>query len=172
MKVHGQTVIEKPNLISKYNKALDHNTRCGLKKTDGSKKRLIFVRTNSELSFKNVEERPLPSKPQKDEPKVIRNIEAETLISTIGKRLLADIHEIFKTRKVSNIKTKRLLAHLCSNQEKPWATFCSGQNLNSRKLSSLLKGFGIHSRDIRFKQGVYKGYRKKWFMKAYRRLKT
>jgi hypothetical protein len=147
MSEHGKNVLKKPSLAFKL------RARSRITKTDETDR-------NGQL----------PVKPQ-SEPAVTRKSETETDATAIGTLLVSDIISLFNARNVSKMKTKRLLACLCTDQEKPWATFCSGQNLNSRKLSSLLKEFSIHSKDIRFKSGVVKGYRKEWFKRAIRHLK-
>ncbi len=92
------------------------------------------------------------------------------IISKSAKRLLKDIIAIFKAKNSYKMRSKRLLAHLCSDAKKPWATFCRGcRNLNYRQLSALLREFGIRSKDMRFKNRSYKGYQKEWFVDAVRR---
>lgn len=84
-----------------------------------------------------------------------------------GILLLMDIHNIFRAKNVSKLRTKNLLAMLCTNIF--WATYCSGKKINARRLSKILQGeFGIHSKDIRFKAGVFKGFYRKSITTAYR----
>jgi hypothetical protein len=85
-------------------------------------------------------------------------------------QLLMDIHNIFQAKKASKIRTKNLIDMLCKN--KLWATFCSGRCINARRLSTMLGEFGIHSKDIRFKSGVFKGFYRKSIAKAFRHLKS
>ncbi|MBC7949667.1 MAG: DUF3631 domain-containing protein [Chitinophagaceae bacterium] len=85
--------------------------------------------------------------------------------------LLRDIYDIFRVKKVSKIRTKNLIAILCTNNL--WATYCSGKKINARRLSNILQGeFGIHSKDIRFKAGVFKGFYRKTIAEACRRFKV
>jgi hypothetical protein len=79
---------------------------------------------------------------------------------SIAAQLLADINIIFRAKNVSKLRTTSLLSALCADADKPWATFCNGRCINARKLSSILGEYrtGIHSKDIRFKAGVFKGY--------------
>jgi len=71
--------------------------------------------------------------------------------------LLRDIHDIFDAKRVTKLRTTRLLAALCSDHAKQWASLCEG-GISARRLNTLLKRFGLHSRDIRFKAGVFKGF--------------
>jgi hypothetical protein len=84
--------------------------------------------------------------------------------SQLGTQLLSDIRGIFKTRKVAELRTQSILDALAL--KKPWASICSGKAINSRRLAALLKPFGIHSRDLRFTDGAFKGYKKEWFTSA------
>jgi len=86
----------------------------------------------------------------------------------ISKSVVTDIIDIFKVANKSKMRSKQLLGYLCSDPEKPWATYCRGRALTYQRLSALLVEFGIYSRDIRFKKGVFKGYQKKWFDDARR----
>ena len=66
-----------------------------------------------------------------------------------------------------------LLAALCADRNKPWATFCNGNKISARRLNTILqKEFGLHSKDIRFKSGVFKGFYKKMIVETYRRFKN
>lgn len=88
---------------------------------------------------------------------------------SLGIQLLTDALAVFKTRTSSKIRSKRLITLLCADPQKHWATLGhSGKPISARKLSSILKEFKVHSRDIRFKAGVFKGYRRQWIKKAYR----
>lgn len=90
---------------------------------------------------------------------------------SIAAQLLADINIIFRTKNVSKLRTTSLLSALCADADKPWATFCNGRSISARRLSSILSEFrtGIHSKDIRFKAGVFKGYYRKTIAEACRR---
>lgn len=86
-----------------------------------------------------------------------------------GILLLTEIHNIFRAKKVSKIRSKNLIAMLCTNIF--WATYCGGKKINSRRLNKILQvEFGIHSKDIRFKAGVFKGFNRKTITTACRRL--
>lgn len=118
----------------------------------------------------DVADRPLTAVKKKAAVKISGSEVSE---KSIGIRALFDVMAVFEAKNNSKLRTKRLLIFLCADKEKPWATFSQqGLKIGAKQLASILKPFGIHSKDIRFKKGVYKGYRKKWFTDAYRRVKA
>ena len=88
------------------------------------------------------------------------NLPKEKKLRKAAERLLADIYDIFNTTNDSKITTRELITTLCSDDTKPWAKYCEGKLLNSRRLASLLEQFGIGSVDIRFGTKINKGYEK------------
>ncbi|SRR5579885_2357059 len=72
--------------------------------------------------------------------------------------LLADIEEIIETKQTDRISTADLIAGLCSDVEKPWATYNRGQSITPRQVASRLKEFGIVSNTIRLGATTAKGY--------------
>jgi hypothetical protein len=62
-----------------------------------------------------------------------------------GVEVLADIKVEFDKRSRPAITTKKLIAELCADEEKPWATYNRGQRITDRQLAKLLKPFGIIS---------------------------
>ena len=81
-----------------------------------------------------------------------------------GTQLLTDIKGIFNKNE-SKIRTQHILDTLAD--KKPWSTICNGKPIDARRLSLLIKPYGIHSMDLRFADGsAYKGYRKEWFTEA------
>jgi hypothetical protein len=89
--------------------------------------------------------------------------------STVGDELLADIREIFDGRQESKISTADLLAVLCFDAEKPWATYSRGRPLSHHQLARKLKGYGIRSKNVRIGHDVAKGYERGWFEDAFAR---
>ncbi len=85
--------------------------------------------------------------------------------SQLDTQLLSEIKGIFKIRKVAELRTQSILDALAL--KKPWTSICRGKAINSRRLAALLKPFGIHSRDLRFTDGAFKGYKKEWFVQGY-----
>lgn len=84
--------------------------------------------------------------------------------------LLADIQEIFESRKTVKISTSDLINALCEDAEKSWATYNRGKSLSPRQLSTKLRDYGIASKTIRL--GAYetaKGYELEQFQDAFTR---
>ena len=99
---------------------------------------------------------------------------AKALIPTSSKglitQLLDDIAQAFDTIKDDKISSAQLVALLCADPERPWATFNNGRAIGYHQLRGLLDEFDIHSDDIRFPSGkVLKGYRLEWFKDAFAR---
>ncbi|HXY51808.1 MAG TPA: DUF3631 domain-containing protein, partial [Terriglobales bacterium] len=76
----------------------------------------------------------------------------------MGLRLLADTRDIFTQQQSDRLPTSQLLLLLQTRDESPWSEFDHGRPLSAFRLSKLLKPFGVRPRDIRFDQGVQKGY--------------
>ena len=94
----------------------------------------------------------------------------ESLSLSIGTELLADIQEIFEHKKVDRIPSAELIKELCSDDEKPWATYNKGFQIKPRQLAGRLKGYGIHSKTIRIGFGeTPKGYEVSQFKEAFSR---
>lgn len=95
--------------------------------------------------------------------------ESEQLQSA-GTELLADIQEIFETRRVQRISSADLLTHLFNDEEKPWATWNRGRPMTPRQLSKKLSEYGVSSANIKFGYGdVRKGYRADQFADTFSR---
>jgi len=82
---------------------------------------------------------------------------AEEVVS-IGEQLLTDILDVFANRIDDKIQTAELIPLLCSDDEKPWATYHRGQNITPLVLGRMLKPFGISSRGLRFGAKVKRGF--------------
>ena len=89
--------------------------------------------------------------------------------STVGDELLADIREIFDRRQESKISTADLLASLCLDEEKPWATYRRDRPLSNHQLARKLKGYGIRSKNVRIGHDVAKGFERGQFEDAFAR---
>lgn len=114
---------------------------------------------------KRVIEKLLPATPKAASPKVVRT--RSNIDSHLAESLLSDVRAIFKQKKGEcQLRTQVILDALCADKKKPWATFCNGNAIGPRQLASLLKPYGIHSRDLRFNGSAYKGYRLEWFQDA------
>jgi len=119
------------------------------------------------LSFASVEK---PASRKKSKKSVIEKLLPATPKACIRDRadsLLMDVKAIFKQKKgACQLRTQVILDALCADKKKPWATFCTGNPIGARQLASLLKPYGIHSRDLRFSGSAFKGYKREWFLNA------
>ena len=75
---------------------------------------------------------------------------------TTGIELLSDIREIFIDR--GKVSTADLITLLCSDEERPWATFNRGKPITPRQVAKRLREYGIHSHTIRVGVDTAKGY--------------
>ena len=89
----------------------------------------------------------------------------------LNTQLLKDLVKIFKLEKTPYIRTRDLIAGLCADPSKPWASYFRGSNITARHLSGLLKPYGLSSICIYYKEGNAKGYLKKAVTAAYLNLK-
>jgi hypothetical protein len=101
----------------------------------------------------------------KSESKVDRknSVQVET-------QILRDLVKIFKLQKVQYIRTRDLIAYLCADPSKPWASYYRGSNLTARHLSALLKPWGVSSCCLYYKEGNAKGYKLSAVTQAFRRI--
>lgn len=93
---------------------------------------------------------------------------ADSLTESVGSEMLADIQEVFEHKRVSKISTADLIAALCEDEEKGWATYNRGRPLSPRQLARKLDGYGIKSKTIRV--GSYdtpKGFERTQFEDAF-----
>lgn len=97
-------------------------------------------------------------------------VESKNQVS-LSTQLLKDLVKILKSQKSPYIRTRDLIAALCADPSKPWASYFRGSNITARHLSALLKPFGVSSCCIYYKEGNAKGYLKKAVTAAYRSLK-
>jgi len=94
----------------------------------------------------------------------------ENLSQSFGTELLSDIQEIFERNGIDRISTAELIKELCSDDEKPWATFNKGFQIKPRQIAAKLKGYGIHSKTVRTGYGeTPKGYEVNQFKEAFSR---
>lgn len=63
---------------------------------------------------------------------------SESVAQTVGTELLADIREIFGDDR-DRITTAELIRLLCSDEEKPWATYNRGNSISPRQVARRLK---------------------------------
>jgi len=96
----------------------------------------------------------------------------DTSTQTIGTELLVDIQEIFDVKRIDRISTTDLIESLCTDDEKPWATYNRGKSISPRQIANKLKGYGIQSKPIRIGKDVVKGYAQNQFDDAFSRYIT
>jgi Protein of unknown function (DUF3631) len=84
--------------------------------------------------------------------------------------LLQDIWEAFEATgdSLGRITSAKLAAALAAMEDRPWARWLGGAEINAIALAHLLKPFGIWPRTFRFANGSRgKGYDRKQFLKAW-----
>lgn len=92
----------------------------------------------------------------------------DILHDRVARRLLKDCIEVSGNR--SKIRTIKLVDLLNATEEMPWSIYNAGKPISYNHLWRILAKFDIHSTDIRFKSGVFKGFRTEWFLRAWRRV--
>jgi Protein of unknown function (DUF3631) len=90
--------------------------------------------------------------------------------TTYRLRLLADIRSIYLENDVKvGMSTSRLLTLLVTIEEAPWGRYY-GRTLEARDIAALLRHYGIHSQNIKMKNGrVPKGYKRAPLQDAWER---
>jgi len=96
----------------------------------------------------------------------------ETVTPTIGTELLADIQEVFETKRIGRISTSDLIAALCEDDEKTWATYNRGKSISPRQIANKLRGYGIQSKTVRIGSDRAKGFEREQFKDAFSRYIT
>ncbi len=92
---------------------------------------------------------------------------------SLSAELLADIQEVFDSKKVIRLPTSELLDALVQNDEAPWATYNRGKPMNPRQLGKRLKEYGISSKDLKISfANVKKGFDLDQFEDAFKRYLT
>lgn len=94
----------------------------------------------------------------------------EGATQSTGAELLTDIAEIFEQTRRERITTADLIQELCSDDEKPWATYNRGKPLSPRQLGKKLNGYGIQSKNLKLGYNtVKKGFEHSQFAEAFAR---
>jgi len=89
-------------------------------------------------------------------------------VKHLGPQLLTDIYHIFLGIDEDRIRSEELSNSLCV-RNKLWATYNQGENINFKQISDILKLYGIQSKEIRFGDKTYKGYKREFFAEAFSR---
>lgn len=94
----------------------------------------------------------------------------EGATQSTGVELLTDIAEVFEQTRRERITTADLIEDLCSDDEKPWATYNRGKPLSPRQLGRKLNGYGIQSKNLKLGYNtVKKGFERAQFTEAFAR---
>jgi len=88
---------------------------------------------------------------------------------TTGVQLLSDMHEIFAAKRVDRLSSHDLIAELCADDEKRWATYNRGFPITPTQIAKRLREYGILSKTIRTGGGTLKGYNLDQFKDAFAR---
>jgi hypothetical protein len=83
--------------------------------------------------------------------------------------LLADIKACFDNHDALRMRSKSLVDALVAHEDSSWRECNKGGRLSQAGLARLLAPFDIEPRDIRFENGIFKGYRRKDFEDAWAR---
>jgi len=90
--------------------------------------------------------------------------------ASISNELLADIQEVFESKRASKISTADLINALTEDTEKSWATYNRGRPLSPKQLANKLRDYDIYSKSIWLGYGkTPKGYELKQFEDAFDR---
>jgi len=95
-------------------------------------------------------------------------VDSKNSVLPTNTQILKDLVKIFKLQKTQYIRTRDLIADLCADPAKPWATYFRGSNITPRQLSALLKPYGVSSCCIYYKEGNAKGYNCQSVIRAFR----
>jgi putative DNA primase/helicase len=77
----------------------------------------------------------------------------------MGELLLSDLRQYFQALHTDKIGSQALAEWLKLQEERPWAVYGKQQKpITVRQIAGLLKAFGIHSKQVRAKEGNVKGY--------------
>lgn len=88
---------------------------------------------------------------------------------SVSNELLADIQEVFETKRVHKISTADLINALTEDTEKSWATYNRGKPLSAKQLANKLRDYGVCSKTIRLGYETIKGYELNQFSDAFDR---
>ncbi len=93
----------------------------------------------------------------------------QDVIESPSTTLLVDIKSIFVEPSNDRIFSQDLCDRLASMEERPWATWNKGKPLDQTRLSSLLRPYGIGSKNVRIGTEQRRGYELTQFESAFER---
>ena len=103
---------------------------------------------------------------------VALKLSASDKSTSISNELLADIQEVFESKRASKISSADLIKTLTDDEEKSWATYNRGKPLTPKQLANKLKDYGIQSKLIRNGYDVYRGFELAQFEESFSRYLT
>lgn len=86
---------------------------------------------------------------------------------SLGVRLLSDCRAVFTEANAEQLPSAELIKRLAAIEEAAWGDFHSSGEIKPRRLATLLKPYGISSRDIRVGERALKDYRAADFADAW-----
>jgi putative DNA primase/helicase len=92
--------------------------------------------------------------------------------ASISNELLADIQEVFESKRANKISTADLINTLIEDTEKSWATYNRGKPLSPKQLANKLRDYGIQSKLVRNGYDVYRGFELAQFEESFSRYLT
>lgn len=103
---------------------------------------------------------------------VALKLSASDKSASISNELLADIQEVFESKRASKISTADLIKTLTDDDEKSWATYNRGRPLSPKQLANKLRDYGIQSKLVRNGYDVYRGFELAQFEESFSRYLT
>jgi hypothetical protein len=90
--------------------------------------------------------------------------------ASMGIQLLSDIRLAFEQERTDQLTTKRLIAILKDDPERPWAEYNRGQPITPKQLGAVLRDYGITSETVHpLGEPHAKGYKLERFRDAFAR---
>jgi putative DNA primase/helicase len=93
----------------------------------------------------------------------------ETEASSIKVQLLIDIQQIFDRSDTDRLPSQAICDALAEMEDRPWPEFSRKKPITTSQLAKHMKSFEVSPKDIRFKDGVKKGYEWAFFEDAFSR---
>lgn len=86
--------------------------------------------------------------------------DGEGSTQTIGTEFLTDVYRVMQEKSGKSISTEGLIAALCTDKERRWATYDHGKPITAKQVAGILKEYGIRSKNVRVEKekGVVKGF--------------
>jgi putative DNA primase/helicase len=102
--------------------------------------------------------------------KEIEGSRTEITDTSLSVELLRDLRAVFGEEDESQLPTRAIISGLVGMEEKPWSEYGRAQKpISPKQLATLLKPFGIHSREIHEHDSHTKGYKREQFEDVWKR---